>query len=148
MSTQIGTAEAGTGIAPVRYLLAALAYIIPTFPLGYFWHLTIFKSYYASLLIYRPDVIIPMGVASMVIQGVIWAYLYGRLFSDEPVARGAFKFSVLAAPLAWSFMVLAVGAKHLMADVTGFVLIETAFTAVQYLVVSPLIAVAFAYRRA
>ena len=39
-----------------RFLLAALAYIVPTFPLGYLWHLVIFKSYYASLLVYRPDI--------------------------------------------------------------------------------------------
>jgi hypothetical protein len=128
-----------------RYVLAALAYIIPTFPLGYFWHLVIFKRYYDSLLVYRPDVIIPLGLAAMAIQSVVWAYLYGRLFSAEPVLRGAVRFAALAIPLAWSFLVLPVAAKHLMADVTGFVLIETAFIAVQYLVVSPLIALAFAY---
>jgi hypothetical protein len=131
-----------------RYVLAALAYIIPTFPLGYFWHLVIFKRYYDSLLVYRPDVIIPLGLASMAIQSVVWAYLYGRLFSGEPVLRGAVRFAALAFPLAWSFLVLPIGAKHLMADVTGFVVIETAFVAVQYLVVSPLIALAFAYGRA
>jgi hypothetical protein len=131
-----------------RYVLAALAYIIPTFPLGYFWHLVIFKRYYDSLLVYRPDVIIPLGLVSMAIQSVAWAYLYGRLFSGEPVLRGAVRFAALAFPLAWSFLVLPIGAKHLMADVTGFVVIETAFVAVQYLVVSPLIALAFAYGRA
>jgi len=131
-----------------RFLLATLAYIVPTFPLGYFWHLVIFKRYYDSLLVYRPDVIIPLGLASMAIQSVIWAYLYGRLFSGEPVLRGAVKFAALAFPLAWSFLVLPIGAKHLMADVQGFVLIETAFVAVHYLIVSPLIALAFSYGRA
>ena len=43
---------------------------------------------------------------------------------------------------------LPIGAKHLMADVQGFVLIETAFVAVQYLIVSPLIALAFSHGRA
>ena len=130
-----------------RFLLAALAYIVPTFPLGYLWHLVIFKNYYASLLVYRPDMAFSLGVTSMAIQSVIWAYLYSRLFSGEPVLRGAVKFSGLAFPLAWSFLVLPIGAKHLMADVQGFVLIETAFVAVQYLIVSPLIALAFSYQR-
>jgi hypothetical protein len=57
---------------------------------------------------------------------------------------GAAKFMALAAPLAWSFMVIAVSAKHHMASVSGFVLIETGFIFLQYLVVSPLIALAFA----
>jgi hypothetical protein len=152
MSTQSEThpraAEAGTGIAPARFLLAALAYIIPTFPLGYLWHLEIFRHTYASLAVFRIDITIPLGVASMVIQAVIWAYLYWRLFRHESVVAGALKFAAIAAPLAWSFMVVAVAAKHHMTSVSGFVAIETAFIALQYIVVSPLIALAFSYRRA
>jgi hypothetical protein len=41
-------------------------------------------------------------------------------------------------------MVLAVSAKHQMSSVAGFVAIETGFIVLQYLVVSPLIALAFA----
>lgn len=131
-----------------RFLLAVLAYVIPTFPLGYLWHLTVFKNYYESLEIYRADIVIPFGVASMVIQGIIWAFIYWRLFAGERVIAGAAKFAALAFPLAWSFLVLVIAAKHHMASVSGFVQIETAFTAIQYLVVSPLIALAFSYRRA
>jgi hypothetical protein len=130
-----------------RFLLAALAYIVPTFPLGYLWHLTIFRHTYASLAVYRIDITIPLGIASMLIQGVIWAYIYWRLFGRESVFTGAIKFAVLAIPLAWSFLVLAVAAKHHMTSVSGFLLIESAFIVVQYLIVSPLIALAFAYRR-
>lgn len=32
-----------------KRILAILAYMIPTFPLGFFWHLTIFAGYYKSL---------------------------------------------------------------------------------------------------
>jgi hypothetical protein len=151
MSMQTGAhphaTQAGTSIVPIRFLLAALAYIIPTFPLGYFWHLEIFRHTYASLAVFRPDITIPLGVASMVIQSVIWAYLYWRLFRHETVVMGALKFAAVAMPLAWSFMVVAVAAKHHMSSVSGFLTIETAFIAVQYIVVSPLIALAFSYRR-
>jgi hypothetical protein len=152
MSTQTEThpqtAELRTSLVPIRFLLAALAYIIPTFPLGYFWHLTIFRHTYASLAVYRLDITIPLGVASMLIQGVIWAYLYWRLFRHESVVLGAIKFAAVAMPLAWSFLVLAVAAKHHMSSVTGFLTIESAFIAVEYVIVSPLIALAFSYRRA
>ena len=63
-------------------------------------------------------------------------------------SAGAAKFAALASPLAWSFLVLVIAAKQHMASVSGFVQIETAFTAIQYLVVSPLIALAFSYQRA
>ena len=130
-----------------RFVLAVLAYIIPTFPVGYLWHLTIFKDYYEALGVYRTDIIIPFGIASMVIQGVVWALIYSRLFAGERVIAGAAKFAVLAFPLAWSFLVLVIAAKHHMTSVAAFVQIETAFTAIQYLVVSPLIALAFSFRK-
>jgi hypothetical protein len=31
-----------------KKVLAVLAYMIPTFPLGYLWHLTVFADYYKS----------------------------------------------------------------------------------------------------
>jgi hypothetical protein len=127
-----------------RMLLAVLAYMLPTFPIGYLWHLVVFKDTYAALQFYREDVIIPFGIAAMLIQGVVWAFVYSRLFAHEGVLRGAAKFAALAAPLAWSFMVIAVAAKHQMSSVAGFVAIETGFIALQYLAVSPLIALAFA----
>lgn len=131
----------------MRFVLGVLAYMLPTFPLGYVWHLMLFKTYYDALDIYRPDVLVPFGLASMVIQGIAWAFIYSRLFAGEPILRGAVKFAVLAAPIAWSFAVLAVGAKHRMASVSEFVAIETGFFLLQYAVVSPLIASAFASRR-
>lgn len=127
-----------------KRILAVLAYMLPTFPLGFFWHLTIFAGYYKSLDVYREDIVIPFGIVSMLIQGIVWSVVYERLFSGEAIIKGAVKFSLLACPLAWSFMVLAVSAKHQMSSVAGFLLIETAFTAVQYIVVSPLIAAVYA----
>ncbi|MBL8848925.1 MAG: hypothetical protein JNG89_04545 [Planctomycetaceae bacterium] len=46
----------------------------------------------------------------------------------------------MAAPLAWSFMVVAVSAKHHMSSVSGYLTIESGFIAVQYAVVSPILA--------
>lgn len=126
----------------MRYLLGVLAYLVPSFPLGYFWHLRVFQGYYEALQVYRPEVIIPLGLLSMLMQGFVWTFLYARLFSGERWGRGALKFGLLALPLAWSFLVLPVAAKHQMTSVAGFMKIETAFLAVQYLLVSPLLALA------
>ena len=46
--------------------------------------------------------------------------------------------------LAWSFTTLPVAAKYRMSSVADFLVLETSFTIVQFLVVAPL--VAFAYR--
>lgn len=127
-----------------KHILAVLAYMIPTFPLGYFWHLKFFADDYKSLHVYRENIIIPFGILSMLIQGVIWSLVYRRMFAGEPVLQGAIKFASLACPLAWSFMVLAVCAKHQMSSVGGYLAIETGFMLVHYIVVSPLIAAAHA----
>ncbi len=130
------------------YLRAVLSYVLPTFPLGYVWHLVAFKGYYEALEVYRTDMLIPLGILSMFVQGCVWALLYQRLFAGQPIVRGAAKFMAIALPVAWSYMVLAVAAKHHMASVGGFALIETAFMTVHFLIVSPLIAWSFANRRA
>jgi hypothetical protein len=127
------------------FLLAVLAYLVPTFALGFVWHLMLFKRYYAGLAMYRSDVIVPFGFLSMLIQAVIFAWLYQAAFagSGASLAVRLVGYSALGAALSWSFTTLAVGAKNVMASVSGYVKIETAFTAVQWLMVGPLTALAF-----
>ena len=50
-----------------RFFLAGLAYLLPTFPLGYLWHLNWFHARYEQLQMYRAEVIIPLGLGSMLI---------------------------------------------------------------------------------
>lgn len=128
-----------------KFWLAFLAYVLPTFPLGFFWHLSTFAENYRQLAIYREDVIIPMGLSSMVIQGLVFAWVYPRLFStskDQWLAS-ALKFGLIFGTLAWSFLVLPTAAKNNMTSVSSFMILETGFTILQYAVVSPLIALAY-----
>jgi hypothetical protein len=126
------------------FWLAVLAYLLPTFPLGYAWHLVIFREAYARLDLYRAEVIIPFGLTSMLIQAVFFAWAYPRLFSTrrEEWLSSALRFAVAFSALAWSFTTLPVAAKYQMSSVTDFLKLETAFTLVQFAIVSPLIALA------
>lgn len=128
-----------------QYWLAFFAYLLPTFPLGYFWHLSTFKTQYERLQMYRSDVLIPMGLSSMLIQAALFAWIYPRLFSTgrEEWMGSALKFGVTFGLLAWSFVVLPVAAKYRMTSVIDFLKLETAFTILQFAVVSPLIALAY-----
>jgi hypothetical protein len=123
---------------------SVLAYVLPTFPLGYFWHLVTFKEQYERLDLYRPEVIIPFGLASMVVQAVVIAWMYPRLFSTrrEDWLVSAARFGGVFAPLAWSFTTLPVAAKYQMSSVPDFMMLETGFTIVQFAVVAPLVALA------
>lgn len=124
------------------FWLSILAYLLPTFPLGYAWHLVTFKDAYDRLELYRAEVIIPLGLASMLVQAVIFAWAYPRLFStrrDEWLAS-ALRFGAISAALAWSFTTLPVAAKYQMSSVSDFLALETGFTLLQFAIVSPLIA--------
>ena len=127
------------------FWLAVLAYLLPTFPLGYIWHLVTFKDAYDRLDLYRAEVIIPFGLASMLVQAIIFAWAYPRLFSvrREHWHTSALKFGVTFAALAWSFTTLPVAAKYRMSSIADFLLLETAFTILQFTVVAPLIALAY-----
>jgi hypothetical protein len=127
------------------FWLAFAAYLVPTFPLGYFWHLATFKEQYERLAMYREPVIIPLGLASMLVQGLIFAWVYPHLFST---ARGNWlssscMFALTFGLLAWSFNTLPVAAKYRMTSVGSFLTLESAFTTLQFVVVSPLIALAW-----
>lgn len=124
---------------------ATLAYLIPTFPLGYIWHLVTFKDAYDRLDLYRGEVIIPLGLASMVMQAIIFAWMYPKLFSTrrEHWLGSALKFGATFATLAWSFTTLPVAAKYRMSSIADFLLLETGFTILQFAVVAPLIALAY-----
>lgn len=121
-----------------RYLLLSLAYVIPTFLLGFVWHLVLFESYYKELGIYREVPIIPFGFGSMLLQAALLAWLYPRVVARPESLTDGIKFAAVAALLSWSFTTLAVAAKHPMTSIPGFMLIETGFTLVQFLLVGPL----------
>lgn len=133
----------------MRYGLAILAYLVPTFALGFVWHLVLFEEYYAALQIYRSDIIIPFGLFSMLIQAVIFAWIYDKAFaslSGTWLPR-SIRYAAVGGILSWSFTTIAVAAKNVMASVPDYLLIETAFTVVQWIIVAPLTALAFAGRR-
>lgn len=127
-----------------KFGLSLAAYVVPTFPLGYFWHLVTFHEAYERLQIYRGDVLIPLGLASMLIQGAAYSWLYPRLFDArrDRWLSNTLKFGVIFGALQWSLTVLPVAAKHVMTFVPDFVVLETGFTLLQFAVVAPLLAIA------
>ena len=130
----------------MKFGLGVLAYLVPTFALGFVWHLVLFTGYYERLAIYRKDIIIPFGFLSMLTQAFLFAWVYQQTFarrSGALLSRGL-AYAVFGAVLSWSFTTLAVAAKNVMTSIPDYVVIETAFTAVQWIMVGPLTALAFA----
>ena len=65
------------------FWLGMAAYLIPTFPIAFVWHLVLFESNYHALEIYRADPIIPFGLASMIIQAIVFSWVFPQVFPDS-----------------------------------------------------------------
>jgi hypothetical protein len=124
--------------------VGALAYLVPTFVLGFAWHLVVFKDRYDALAMYRRDVIVPFGLLAMTIQAVLFAWVLDSVFARRLPSAGkrGLWFAVFGAVLSWSFTTIAVAAKNVMTSVPSYLVIESAFTFVQWAVVGPLMAFA------
>lgn len=104
-----------------------------------------FHDAYARLEIFRSEVVIPLGLPSVLIQALIFAWAYPRLFSTrrEEWGRSAALSGLVFAVLSWSFTTLTVAAKNKMNSVPDYLLIETGFTLLQFALVAPLMALAY-----
>ena len=123
-----------------RFFLGVLAYVVPTFVIAYLWHLVVLADRYRALAIYRDDVIIPFGFLTILIQGSLLAWAYPRLFGGASVLANGARYGLAAGLLSWTFTTLAVAAKFPMTSIADFMLLESAFTVVQFAVVGPLTA--------
>ena len=123
-----------------RFVMAILAYLVPTFVIAYAWHLVVFADRYHSLAIYRDDLIVPFGFVAILTQAVLFAAAYPRLFGVGSVLSNGMKYGLAAGLLSWTFTTLAVAAKFPMMSIADFIVLESAFTVVQFAVVGPLTA--------
>lgn len=127
-----------------RFALAAGGYIIVTMALGMSWHFVFFKDLYHGLGIYnRAEPIIPLGLASMVIQGFVLAYLYPFFrVSGAPVLRGI-KFGLLMGLFLFSVSTLANAAKIEVTSMSTWLVVQSAFHLIQFVSTGAIIGLAY-----
>jgi hypothetical protein len=70
--------------------------------------------------------------------------VFPRLFANHggSVLKNGLLYGLGLGLLSWSFTTLAVAAKHPMSSISDYVVLETGFTVLQFLIVGPLIALA------
>jgi len=91
----------------------------------------VFKEYYKKLAIYsnieKPR--FSFGFSAMLLQGIVFAYVY-------PMIQSPFVFGIGLFALLISFMVFAEAGKQNTTSLSGFVLIQTAFSIIQAVLVT------------
>ena len=127
-----------------KTIVAALGYMLISFPLAYSWHLVFFKNAYEAFGVYtRPQPIIPLGILSMLIQGPVLAYLYPRWRIDGARLPSALKFCLLMGLFYASGTVIAVAAKSNIANLPGWFGLNFAFHFLQFSLTALMFAAVF-----
>ena len=117
------------------YLRGALAYLLVTFPLAFFWHLVVFKGIYDELGMYREQPIVALGFIAILIQGLFLSYAFPLVYRGPNAVQAGVKFGLLMGLFLWSSQVVAAAAKHEVSSFATWLGIETAYFVVQFAIV-------------
>ncbi len=122
-------------VAPKALILATLLYSVVSMILGFTWHFTLFSDVYRQLGIYnREPPIIPLEFASMILQGLILAFLYPRYWrGGRPLVEGI-KFGLIMGTFLFSVSTLANAAKIQVSSISTWLTIQTAFHLIQFII--------------
>ncbi|MBM9500260.1 DUF1761 domain-containing protein [Leptospira sp. 201903071] len=128
-----------------KFTYAVLGYLIPTFLLGASWHFIFFSELYDSFGIYsRKDPIIPLGFGSMLIQGIVLAYLFPFYNTKgNSIVRGI-QFGLIMGVFLYSVSTIANAAKMEIHSVGIWFLVQAVFHLIQFTVAGFFIG--FAYK--
>lgn len=117
---------------PLPIALTILAYVVTTFAIQGGSHFVINADHYAAVAFARANPILPMGLATMVIQGTIFAFLF-PVCSRRPVTvRAAIVFSWALGAFLASYIALAEAGKYTVPSIRSWVVVEVSVAAVQY----------------
>lgn len=128
------------------FVRGALAYLVATFPLAFIWHLVLFEGIYDELGVFRDEPNVALGLAAIVVQGLLLSYAFPRVYRGGSVVRAGVKVGLLAGMFLWSSQVVAAAAKQEVSSLATWLGIETAYFLLQFTLVG--LALAWAHRAA
>ncbi|MFQ5443024.1 MAG: hypothetical protein ACE5EK_00265 [Nitrospinales bacterium] len=113
--------------------LFTVAYFVITMAWAYPWHIIWFHDLYAEWgAITRVHPVIPLGIAAILIQGVVIGYIYPFFYrSGNPVFQGI-KFNLIIGLMTYTAMGFATAAKIQIEPISTFLLYHTVFQFIQF----------------
>jgi hypothetical protein len=123
------------------FVLAVMGYVVVTFVIAAGWHLVLFKGLYDQLGIFtRKEPVIPLGIISMVMQGLVLAYLYPLFFRGGRPVKEGLKFGLLMGILMASVAVFAEAGKQQVNSLMIWLAFESVYYLLQFSIVGMIIA--------
>lgn len=126
--------------------LFVAAYFVITMAWAYPWHMVLFHDLYVEWGAFqRTEPIMPLGIAAILIQGIVIGYLYPFYIRERPstIVSGV-QFALIIGLMTYTAMGFATAAKFKIEPVTDFLIYHTIFQAVQFILVG--IALGWIYR--
>ena len=127
----------------MQILFGTLAYIIVTFPLAVLWHMKIFREKYMAWQYFGEDVEPALGLASMIVQGVVLSYGYSVLNVNHSALLSSICYALLMGLFLWSVHVLATMGKSSKVRHFEFFAMETVYLAIQFAIYGVVISYIF-----
>lgn len=119
-----------------KFLLAALGYIVVTFAIAAGWHLVLFKDLYDQLGIFsRKEPLIHLGLISMMLQGLVLAYIFPIFRTNKSVIREGLEFGILMGILMASSAVFAEAGHQQVTSLPTWLLLESTYYVIQFAIV-------------
>jgi UDP-N-acetylmuramyl pentapeptide phosphotransferase/UDP-N-acetylglucosamine-1-phosphate transferase len=117
---------------PVTVALTVLAYVVVTFGVQGTSHFAINAEHYAAIPIMRAEPVIAMGVTSMVIQGLLFAWLFPIFNRRGSAVRNGIVFSWALGAFLASYIILGEAGKYAIPSIPSWIAIEASTAFAQY----------------
>jgi hypothetical protein len=131
---------------PATIALTVIAYIVATFAVQGASHFAVNADHYAAIPIMRAEPLVPLGLTSMMIQGLLFAWLFPAFNRDGRAIRNGLILSWAIGGFLASYIVLGEAGKYAIPSVPAWIAIEASVAAVQYTLFGLLLG--FIHRRA
>ena len=118
--------------SPAMIALTIVAYTLTTFAVQGGSHFAVNAEHYAGIAIMRPEPIIPLGLAAMLVQGTIIALLFPTFNRGPSTLRNGLLFSWALGAFLASYIVLGESGKYLVPSVPSWIAVEASVAAVQF----------------
>lgn len=117
---------------PNQVALTTVAYVVTTFAVQGTSHFAIYADHFAAIPIMRAKPLIPLGITSMVIQGLIFAWIYPVYAGGGSTLRNSIVFSWLIGGFLASYIVLGEAGKYAIPSVPSWIAVELSAAFAQY----------------
>jgi len=117
---------------PLTVALTVLAYVVTTFAVQGTSHFLLNKEHYAAISFMRQDPLVALGFTAMIVQGLIFAYLFPTFMQAERPVRSGLVFSLTIGAFLASYIVLATAGEYVIPSVASWIGVEASTALVQY----------------